>query len=421
MLWTIVITALASVFAVVLALNFVVPEKKLERKVEHRYAVADPQFRRDMAVMLGPTIVQGNRVTAYQNGDEIFPAMLQAIATAKDTITFETYIYWSGKIGERFAQALSERAQAGVDVHVTIDWVGSAKMDEALLTRMESAGVQLRRYRPLHWYNLGRMNNRTHRKLLIVDGQVGFTGGVGVADQWLGHAQDAEHWRESHFRVEGPVVAQMQAAFNDNWIKMTGEVLNGLDYFPPSAPVGGMDAQLFIASPAGGSESMHLMYLLSIAAAASSIDLEMSYFVPDELIVKSLIAARKRGVRVRILLPGPIIDSDTVRLASRAQWGELLQAGVEIFEYQPTMLHVKMLVIDRELVSVGSTNMDLRSFQLNDEASLNVYDREFASRMTEVFETDLKQAEPYTYIKWKNRPLKEKMAERFVQPLRSQL
>lgn len=421
MLWTIAITALVAVLAVVLALNFAVPEKKLERKIEHRYAVADPQFRRDMAVMLGPTIVQGNRITAYQNGDEIFPAMFQAIAAAKHTITFETYIYWSGKIGKQFAQVLSERAQAGVDVHVTIDWVGSVKMDEALLKQMESAGVKLRRYRPLHWYNLGRMNNRTHRKLLIVDGKVGFTGGVGIADQWLGHAQDADHWRDSHFRVEGPVVAQMQAAFTDNWIKMSGEVLNGVDYFPPSDPAGGMDAQLFTASPAGGSESMHLMYLLSIAAAASSIDLEMSYFVPDDLLVESLIAARKRGVRVRILLPGPIIDSDTVRLASRDLWGDLLLAGVEIFEYQPTMLHVKMLVIDSELVSVGSTNMDLRSLQLNDEASLNIYDREFAGQMIEVFEADLKHTVPYTYAKWKDRPLKEKFAERFVRPLRSQL
>lgn len=421
MIWTILITTLVTTLMVVLAMNFVSPEKKLERKIEHRYGIADPQFRREMSVMLGPAIVHGNRITAYQNGDEIFPAMLEAIAAAKKTITFETYIYWSGDIGDRFADALAERARAGVKVNITIDWVGSVKMEEALLQRMEAAGIRLERYRPLHWYNLSRLNNRTHRKLLVVDGMIGFTGGVGIADQWLGHAQDAEHWRESHFRIDGPAVAQMQAAFNDNWIKMTGEVLNGADYFPPLQPVGNMDAHLFIASPSGGSESMHLMYLMAIAAAEHSIDLSMSYFVPDELLVKALLATRHRGVRVRILLPGAVTDSETVSLASKAEWGPLLLAGIEMFEYQPTMLHVKMLVVDHELVSVGSTNMDIRSFRLNDEASLNVYDRDFATRMKVVFDADLKHAKPFTYAMWQARPWREKLAEKFIRPIKSQL
>src|SRR5690606_31820210 len=238
-------------------------------------------------------------------------------------------------------------------------------------------------------YNLGRMNNRTHRKLLVVDGRIGFTGGVGIADQWTGHAQDPEHWRETHFSIEGPVVAQMQAAFNDNWIKTTGELLNGVDYFPGLAPAGDVDAHLFIASPAGGSESMHLMYLTSISAACHSIDLCAAYFVPDPLIASALLAARERGVRVRVLLPGKHIDSETVRHSSKASWGELLAGGVEIHEYQPTMIHVKLLVVDGELVSVGSTNFDIRSFRLNDEASLNIYDHGFADRMTAVFEDDL--------------------------------
>lgn len=421
MFWTVVVTALLTTLLVVLGLNFAKPEKQLERKIEHRYGLRDPQFLREMSVMLGPSILPGNRVTAYQNGDEIFPAMLEAIAGAERTINFETYIYWSGRIGARFTEALSERARAGVQVNVVVDWVGSLKMDQAMLASMERAGVRIHRYRPLHWYNLGRLNNRTHRKLLIVDGRIGFTGGVGIADQWLGDAQDPEHWRDAHFRIEGPVVAQMQAAFNDNWIKTTGEVLNGADHFPPLAAVGDSPAHLFIASPSGGSESMHLMYLMTIAAAERTIDMAASYFVPDELAVKALIAARRRGVRVRILLPGPHIDSDTVRIASRGGWGPLLAEGVEIYEYQPTMMHTKMLIVDEAMVSVGSTNFDIRSFQLNDEASLNIYDEEFARAMTEVFENDLKPTIRYTHAMWERRPLREKLYEMLVLPIRSQL
>ena len=421
MFWTIAITALVTVLAVVLAMNFATPEKKLDRKIEHHYAISDPQYRREMSVMLGPAIVGGNRVLDLQNGDEIFPAMLGAIRAAQKTITFETYIYWSGDIGKELAEALAERAKAGVKVSVLLDWVGSLKMEAELIDLMKDAGAQVERYRPLNWYNLGRMNNRTHRKLLVVDGSIAFTGGVGVAEQWTGNAQDPDHWRDMHFQLEGPAVAQFQAAFNDNWIKATGEVLNGDGYFPPLQRVGDMDAHLFIASPAGGSESMHLMYLMGIAAAEQSIDLQASYFVPDELIHKALIAARQRGVKVRVLVPGEHIDSDTVRLASKAEWGPLLQAGVEIHEYLPTMMHNKLLIIDREMVSVGSTNFDVRSFRLNDEASLNVYDRHFAEKMTRVFEDDLKHTKRYTYEVWEKRPLKEKLIERFVLPIKSQL
>ncbi len=421
MTWTVVITIALTLLVAALAMNFVRPEKKLQRTVPHKHALADPQFRREMSVLLGPSVLPGNRIVDFQNGDEIFPAMLSAIQAAEHTITFETYIYWSGEIGKKFAAALSQRARAGVEVRMIIDWAGSIKMDDAMLEEMKAAGVQIEKYRPLHWYNISRMNNRTHRKLLVVDGKIGFTGGVGIADQWAGHAQDPEHWREAHFRVEGPVVAQMQAAFNDNWIKTTGELLNGPGYFPPLAAAGDMDAHLFIASPAGGSESMHLMYLMSIAAAEQSIDLAASYFVPDTLIIQALIAARQRGVRIRVLVPGEHIDSQTVRLASKALWGQLLQLGVEIHEYLPTMMHVKLLVIDRELVSVGSTNFDMRSFQLNDEASLNIYSTAFAVRMTAVFEADLLQAKRYTYAMWEQRPLREKFAEKIVLPIRSQL
>jgi cardiolipin synthase len=308
-----------------------------------------------------------------------------------------------------------------VEVNVTIDWVGSVSMEASQLQEMEDAGVHVQRYRPLHWYNLARMNNRTHRKLLVVDGRIGFTGGVGIGDPWQGHAQDPDHWRDVHFRIEGPVVAQMQAAFNDNWIKTTGRILNGEPYFPPLARAGDMDAHLFLSSPAGGSESMHLMYLMSIAAAEHSIDLSAAYFIPDDLITKALVAARHRGVRIRVLMPGKNTDSDAARMASKAGWGPLLLAGVEMYEYEPTMFHNKVMVVDGEMASVGSTNFDLRSFRLNDEASLNVYDHEFAMHMTAVFERDLALSKRYTYETWKHRPWKEKFAETFIRPLRSQL
>lgn len=421
MTWIILATVVVTLLVAVLAMNFATPEKKLDRKTEHRYAVSDPQFRREMGVLLGPSIVPGNRVSDLENGDEIFPAMLEAIRSAKKSILFETYIYWSGDIGRQFADALSERARAGVEVKLLVDWVGSIKMDDALLESMRSAGVDIQKYRPLKWYNLGRLNNRTHRKILVVDGSIGFTGGVGVADQWEGHAQDPDHWRDMHFRIDGPVVNQFVAAFNDNWIKTTGVVLNGVEHFPAVPTAGGMDAHMFVASPAGGSESMHLMYLLAIAAAEHGIDLEAAYFVPDDLIVKALIAARHRGVRVRVIVPGPHIDSETVRLASKANWGDLLLAGVEIHEYQPTMMHNKLLVVDGLMTSVGSTNFDVRSFRLNDEASLNVYDPAFAARMTEVFEADLKPTVSYTYETWQRRPWKEKFVEKFVLPVKSQL
>jgi cardiolipin synthase len=421
MVWIVVGAVAATLLIVLVALNFVTPEKKLQHIPTHRHGVEDPQFKREMSVLLGPAILPGNRVQPLHNGEQIFPAMLETIRSAQRTIAFETYIYWSGDIGLEFSQALCERAKAGVIVNVTIDWGGSLKMDPTLLKDMESAGVQVHRYRPLSWYNVGRVNNRTHRKLLVVDGRVGFTGGVGVADQWMGHAQDPDHWRDSHYRIEGPVVAQVQAAFNDNWIKTTGRVLNGQTYFPQLEAAGATDAHLFLASPSGGSESMHLMYLLAIAAACKRIDLAAAYFVPDALITEALLQARDRGVLVRVLLPGKHIDSFSVRLASRASWGPLLEAGIEIHEYQPTMLHTKLLIIDGYLVSVGSTNFDIRSFRLNDEASLNMYDHDMAQAMTEVFEADLAQATPYSFERWRQRPIRERLAEKLILPFKSQV
>jgi cardiolipin synthase len=407
----VLISVAATLLFVFLALNLTTGEKRVKERLEHRYGIHDAQFQRTMSVLLGPVIVPGNRFATLLNGDEIFPSMLQAIKGAQTTISFETYIYWSGDIGKAFADALAQRARAGVKVHVLLDWLGSSKMEANLMSEMRDAGVHIERYHQPRWYNLSKLNNRTHRKLLVVDGRVGFTGGVGVAPEWTGHAQDPQHWRDSHFRAEGPVVAQMQAVFGDNWVKATGEVLDGADYFPPLAAVGDGAGQMFASSPSGGSESMQLMYLLMITAAEHSIELSSSYFVPDQLSRDTLVAALRRGVRVRIITPGPHIDSETVRRASRALWGELLQAGAEIYEYQPTMFHCKVLVADALVASVGSTNFDDRSFRLNDEASLNVYDKAFAARQIEVFEQDLQSARRISLDEWRDRPLPEKIWE----------
>jgi cardiolipin synthase len=415
------ITCIATIVVGLLVLNFMPTEKKIETQLTRLYDTNDPQFRRSLGVLLGPPLVEGNKVEVLLNGDQIFPAMLKAIREAKQTITFETYIYWSETIGKEFADALAERARAGVKVHLMLDYIGSLKMDDASMEALKQAGVKLHRYHKPVWWKLARLNNRTHRKLLVVDGRIGFTGGVGIADKWRGNGQDENHWRDTHFRVEGPVVGQMQAVFNDNWTKATGVVLDGEAYFPALSPKGNSPAQMFSSSITGGGESMHLMYLMAITAARHTIHLSNSYFVPDELAVKALVAAAKRGVDVRIITPGKIIDSDVVRAASRERWGELLKAGVKMAEYQPTMYHVKALVVDSLLVSVGSTNFDNRSFSLNDEANLNVLDPAFAKEQEAVFEQDWLRAKPISLQQWENRPLSDKAAGKLADLVGAQL
>ena len=419
--WVAIAVALVTAAGLLLALNFSAGEKQINQQLPKLYSASDPQFMRAMGGLLGPGIVGGNQVEELLNGDQIFPSMLQAIRSAKKTITFETYIYWSGNIGSAFADALAERARAGVKVHVLMDWVGSGKMDEALLKKIKDAGVDVRKFHKPAWYNITRLNNRTHRKLLVVDGAVGFTGGVGIAPKWEGSAQDADHWRDSHFRVAGPVVSQMQATFMDNWIKVSGEVLHGESYFPNLQAVGNSPAQMFFSSPNSGSENMALMYHIALTAAEKTVDLSMAYFVPDDLSQRILIDALRRGVRIRLITPGPITDTETVRAASRQTWGPLLAAGAEIYEFQPTMYHCKVMIVDNLMVSVGSTNFDSRSFRLNDEANLNVYDGTMATRQTAIFEDDLKRSRRVTFEEWTNRPLKEKAKDWMASVLSSQL
>lgn len=413
--------AVMTLLAVVFYANLTSPDEPVEHAVEHRYPVQDPQFARTMGHLFGPAVVSGNRITALQNGDQAFPAMIEAIRAARRSVNYEGYIFWDDTTGRAFADALSERARAGIPVRVLVDWAGSQKLGDSLERVMGDAGVRLTWFRPLHWYNLDRLNHRTHRKLLVVDGRVGFTGGLGLAHLFSGNAQDEDHWRDSQYRAEGPVVGQMQATFLDNWVQTGGELLDGPAYFPPLDSVGPQRAQAVHSSPGDGTENLRLMYLLAVASAARSIRIANSYFVPNTLAVEMLVAARKRGVEVEIIVPGKIGDAAVVRRASRAKWGPLLEAGVKIYEYQPTMYHMKVMIVDDYWVSVGSTNLDNRSFRLNDENNLNLFDEEFARAQAAVFAEDRGRSRQITLEEWRRRPLRERLAEQLARAMRHQL
>jgi cardiolipin synthase A/B len=370
--------------------------KKVTQEVAPLYSADSAEFRQATGSLLGGNFVAGNNITTLVNGREIFPAMLSAIRSARRSIDFETYIFWDGEIAKQMAEALAERAQAGVAVNVILDAQGTGKMGSENLARMEGAGVKVVKYHSIVWIDPRRFNNRSHRKLLVIDGKIGFVGGVGIADEWLGDGESPEHWRDNHYKVTGPVVAQLQAVFMDNWLKTRGEVLHGPEYFPPLAATGPYTAQAFKSSPRQGDMDIHLMYLLAIASAQRTLLIENAYFLPDDLMRKELINAAKRGAKVEILVPGEHIDQKAVRAASRKHWPELLKAGIRIYEFQPSMVHVKLMVVDGAFVSIGSGNLDLRSIRLNDEANMNVLNRSFASQQTRLFDADKKRSREIT-------------------------
>ncbi len=366
--------------------------KKVTREVAPLYSAASPEFRQAAGSLLGGNFVAGNSIQTLVNGREIFPAMLRAIRSAQKTIDFETYVMWDGEIAKKMAEALAERAKAGVTVNAILDAQGTFKMGSENLEQLRTAGVHVVKYHSILWLDPRRFNNRSHRKLLVIDGKVAFVGGVGIADVWLGDGESPEHWRDNHYRVTGPVVAQLQAVFMDNWLKTQGEVLHGPEYFPPLAPTGSYTAQAFKSSPRQGDMDIHLMYLLAIASARHSLLIENAYFLPDDLMRKELVNAAKRGAKIEIVVPGEHIDQKAVRAASRKHWAELLKAGIKIYEYQPAMTHVKLIIVDGKFVSVGSGNLDLRSIRLNDEANMNVLDSGFAAQQTRLFEADKRRS-----------------------------
>ncbi len=411
---------LISIVTTLLALNLLIGNKKIDRPLTSISSVGSPSFERTMSQVLEPAILEGNSVQALVNGDQIFPAMLSAIQAAQKTITLETYIYWSGDIGQQFAQALEERARQGVKINILIDWYGS-EINEGFLEKMRNGGVSIYRYNPPTWTTLDKVNHRTHRRLLIVDGVVGFIGGAGLSEKWSGDAQGPNHWRDTHFKIEGPAVGQLQSAFLDNWIQTTGEVPRSEGFLPRLEPRGTSRMHVFKASPGGGSKSMQLMYLLAISSAQTSIDLSAAYFLPDEVALQTLVEAMKRGVRVRVIMPGPYMDRELVQRSSRAKWGVLLAAGAELYQYQPTMFHCKVMVVDGQWASVGSTNFDTRSFSINDEANLNVLDADFSRSLTEIFENDLRSSKRFTLSEWSELPWWTKAIDKAVTVLDSQL
>lgn len=375
--------------------------KRLARPLEHRYSVRDPAFQRELGVLLGPPLVGGNRAVALVHGDAFYPAMLKAIRSAQRSITFETYIFRGDEVGRQFADALAERARAGVKVHAIFDTVGMRGTSPAVLARMREAGVEFERYQPFTLLRPGRFNNRTHRKLLIIDGRIGFTGGAGIAGLWAGDVPPPRKLRDIHYRVEGPVVAQMQAAFLDNWLKTRGVLLHGPDFFPPLPARGSLTAQAFAHSPLAGGINMDLMYQLAIAASTKSVKMITPYFVPDRNLTHVLRSAARRGVDVEIIIPGRH-SAAFFRHANRTHWPALLDAGVKFFEYGPSKLHAKLLVVDGLFVSVGSANADIRSLRLNEEANLNVLDAGFAAEQTAIFERDKRASQP-AELQWKRR------------------
>ena len=364
--------------------------KQPRQEVASLYSAQSPEFRQAAGSLLGPNFVDGNSISTLVNGDEIFPAMLSAIRSARRSINLETYIFWDGEIAREFTAALSERARAGVHVNMILDARGTSKLGLANKKQLQNAGVQVVKYHTGFWPDPRRYNNRTHRKLLIIDGRIAFIGGAGIADFWAGNADSTKHWRDNHYKVSGPVVAQLQASFMSNWLKTRGTVLHGPDYFPPLENSGSLLAQAIRSG--AHYENLDLMYLLAIASAKKTLRIENAYFLPDDLTRKELVEAAKRGTKIEILVPGKKIDQKLVRAASRRHWPELLKAGIKIYEYEPTMLHAKLLIVDDKFVSVGSGNFDNRSIRLNDEANLDVLDSDFAAQQIRLFELDKRQS-----------------------------
>ena len=384
--------------------------------------VSDAGFLRAAESLTGAPVSYGNDVELLINGDQIFPIYLEAIRDAEETVNLLTYAYWRGDIATEVADTLKAKAKAGVECNIIVDAIGAAKMDRKLVAAMRDAGVQVCFFRPPKPYAIKRLQHRTHRKLLIVDGTLGFTGGVGIAEEWTGNAQDPDHWRDTHVRVIGPVVRGLQGAFAENWLECTGDVLAGDRYLPYIEEIeGGGAMQVTRSSATIGDTNTEALLYLALAAAKRSIELTSAYFVPRPAFTDALVEAAERGVGIRILVPGSHIDKELVRTAGRAAYDALLAAGIEIYEYCPTMLHAKTLTVDGAWASVGSMNFDNRSFQLHDEVTLCVQSDRFAGLLHDVFERDLESSERIEPKAWGERPTTQRAREAVTKFARREL
>ena len=393
--------ALGGLASLFVARNFFPAEKKIRSRITADYHPGDDTFLRTMGNVLGPPLLEGNQVTPLQNGDEIFPVMLAAIRSAERTITFENFLFAEGEVTDAFADALAERARAGVKVHFLQDALGSNCIRGRAINLLKRCGVQVEIFRFVHFTS---MNFRTHRKILVIDGRLGFIGGVGISDTWKGDGRTKGLWRDTHYRVEGPAVAQMQQAFIDNWLETRAELLHGDLYFPKLETAGEHTCQVFKSSAGEGSDSARLMLLVSIAAAQKTIRIANAYFVPDDLCRRTLIEALHRGVQVEIITPGPDFDAPTVKAVGKARWKPLLEAGARFYEYQPARYHCKYLLVDDCWASVGSANLDNRSLSLNEEANLNVFGKEWVEAHVRTFEEDKSHSREISLREWHRRP-----------------
>jgi cardiolipin synthase len=388
--------------------------------------LGEPSFFPTIEAHTGAPITGGNRIDVLLNGDETFPVMLRDIKAAKSTITFAQYLYEGGALGREWAQAFAERCRAGVKADILLDSHGSGKTPGEIIALMRDAGCHVEFYRRvdppaiIFPWKLLQYNYRNHRRILVIDGRIGFTGGYGISDTWKGDGRTPKHWRETNARMEGPVVKFLQAAFAESWLEATGIVIGGEGYFPRLHPVGKVPAQIVSSSPAGGSFQNYLLFLLSIHSARKSILITNPYFIPDDVMTEALLKAAARGVRVVVLAPGEI-DSRLTYTASRSHYGRLLLGGVEIFEYQAALMHAKTMVIDGIWATIGSTNFDNRSFALNQELNLTIYDGPLAHRLEKIFQEDLKFSKKITYEEWDSRSIFERLFELFAFPVKEQL
>jgi cardiolipin synthase len=388
--------------------------------------VGEPSFFRTIEAHTDAPIVGGNRIAVLLNGDETFPTMLRDIRAAKSTITFAQYLYEGGSIARELAQAFAERGRAGVKVNILLDDHGSGSAPSDILDIMKQGGCEVEFFRRIDAagivfpWKLLRYNYRSHRRVLVIDGQIGFTGGYGISDAWTGDGRTPDHWRDTNARIEGPLVRFLQAAFAESWLETTGIAIGGEDYFPRLETVANVTGQIVKSSPTGGSFQNYMLFLLSINSAKKSIFITNPYFIPDDVMTEALVKAAGRGVRVDILLPGKI-DSQLTYTASRSHYGPLLLGGITIYEYKASLLHAKTIVVDGVWATIGSTNFDNRSFALNQEINLTVYDRGIAQRLEQIFADDLKYAERITYERWQSRSLYERVMEMFAFPIKEQL
>jgi cardiolipin synthase len=375
--------------------------------------------RRVLEGVIGVPATEGNRVDVLQNGDAIFPAMLDAIAGARHTIDLLTFVYWEGEIGAAFAEGLSERARDGVRVRVLLDSWGSRPVRRELLGVMEAAGVRVRWFRPLRLVLPAHVNRRTHRKVMIVDEAVGFTGGVGIADEWQGDARNEHEWRDTHFRIEGPAVDGLRAAFLDNWAETDPELFtDGVDRFPDQPKPGSAVIQCVRGASETGWSDVATLFRTLIQLAQHSISITTAYFVPEDVLDTRLIAAAERGVRVRILVPGPYADKRFVQVAGEANYDQLLDNGVELWHFEPTMLHAKVMTIDGFVANVGSANLNTRSVNWDEEINIVAIDSDLVRVLDEQFEADLDRSVRIERGRWKRRPTRQRVAEAAVRPVR---